>query len=127
MSAHNIHIRQLILNEFRAGRSAKEARTNINSRVNNKSQVSSSKVLYWYKKFRIGQCSITNKGGCMISETAESSSSKQETLSIHPNLLFKSTDKRFTTSMITLDGRYLLFHNSCGNMILLDLFHGITK
>jgi hypothetical protein len=117
MSAHNIHIRQLILNEFHAGQNPEEARININAQIGNNRPVSASRIRYWYNKFKAGQFCISNR---------------QTTLLVHPNLLFESTDQRLRTSVISLDERYMLFQNyrkfeNGKTMTILDLFHGLTK
>lgn len=57
MSARDIQLRRLILLEFRASNTTKTALKNIRAKLGPDS-ITSSKIHYWYNKFKAGNTSI---------------------------------------------------------------------
>jgi hypothetical protein len=60
ISREEFRIRQLILEEYRTGSNAKQARVNINAKVK-PVVISKHKTSFWYRRFKDGDICLFNK------------------------------------------------------------------
>jgi hypothetical protein len=129
MTAKQIQIRSLLLEEFRKGSTDNTAVANI-CKVLGKKAVGYPTAKLWFQRFKNGDTSLRNlneKDKTAKDAKYEQALSNDNFLKTHKSILFEVV-KQLRGNMVTYDGRigYALDSND-NRIVMMDFFHGKVK